>query len=240
MSRRLTLLLTAVVIAAAGTALVFLYVKNADDRALADQRPVRVLVAKNTIPAGTSMREAAQGSLEPKTVALSSAVDEPLSSIAQYEDQVTLTTIIRGQQLSANMLGKEPLTTAALPIEDGDIAVTYQFTDPGRVAGFVQPGSRVVVFATIQGSGRDNETRVLLSDAQVLAVGPSTAVSGQEESGSTNAEELPRALVTLSLSTEEAARLVYGSDNGTLYLGLRNDDSDVTTGTVVSQNNLFG
>ena len=76
MGRRLALLLTAVIIAAAGTTLVFLYVKHADDRALADQSPIRVLVATETIPAGTSMRDAwTQGELEERVVARASAVD---------------------------------------------------------------------------------------------------------------------------------------------------------------------
>ena len=240
MGRRLALLLTAVIIAAAGTTLVFLYVKRADDRALADQSPIQVLVAKNTIPAGTSMRQAqTQGDLEERVVAQSSAVDEPLSSIARYRDLVTLTTIMSGQQLSANMLGAQPLTTAALPIEEGDIAASFQLTDSGRVAGFVQPGSHVVVFATMDG-GEGEAAVVLLDDAQVLAVGPSTAVSSQQESGSTNAEELPRALVTLSLTELEAAMLIYESENGTLYLGLRNEGSNVQAGTVFPQDNLSG
>ena len=235
MSRRLTLLLVAVVIAAAGTALVFLYVKNADDRALADQKPVKVLVAKNTIPAGTSMQQAwTQGDLDQEIVTLSSAVDEPLSSIARYEDLVTQTTIMRGQQLSVDMLGDQPLSVAALPVEEGDIATSFDFTNSGRVAGFVQPGSRVVVFGTSQ-QGGEQRTSVLLVDAKVLAVGPSTAASGLEGSEPANSEEdLPRTLVTLSLSAEEAKDLISADNEGSLYLGLRYDDSQVSTDEGVS------
>ena len=235
MSRRLTLLLAAVVIAAVGTALVFLYVKNADDRALADQKPVKVLVAKNTIPAGTSMQQAwTHGDLDQEIVTLSSAVDEPLSSIARYEDLVTQTTIMRGQQLSVDMLGDQPLSVAALPVEEGDIATSFDFTNSGRVAGFVQPGSRVVVFGTSQ-QGGEQSTKVLLEDAKVLAVGPSTAASGLEGSEPANSEEdLPRTLVTLSLSAEEAKDLISADNEGSLYLGLRYDDSQVSTDAGVS------
>lgn len=241
MSRRLALLLTAVVIAAAGTTLVFLYVKNADDRALADQRPVRVWVATSTIPAGTSIRQAqSQGHLDEKTVALSSAVDNALSSLARYQDQVTQTTIISGQQLSVDMLGDQPLATAELPAEPGDIAASFNFTDSGRVAGFVQPGSRVVVFGTSQGEQSGETTKVLLGDAKVLAVGPSTAVSGLDGSESANSEkDLPRTLLTLSVSADEAAKLIVAAENGSLYLGLLNEDSQVPTNTEASLDNLF-
>jgi pilus assembly protein CpaB len=235
LNRRLTLLLTAVVIAAAGTALVFLYVKNADDRALADQKPVKVLVAKNTIPAGTSMQQAwTHGDLDQEIVTLSSAVDEPLSSIARYEDLVTQTTIMRGQQLSVDMLGDQPLAVAALPVEEGDIAMSFDFTNSGRVAGFVQPGSRVVVFGTAQ-QGAEQRTRVLLDDVKVLAVGPSTAASELEGSEPANPEEdLPPTLVTLSLSAAEAKIVINANSKGSLYLGLRYDDSQISTDTEVS------
>ena len=238
MNRRLALLLTAVVIAAAGTALVFLYVKNADDRALADQKPVKVWVATNTIPAGTSIRQAqSQGDLDQKIVTESSTVDNALSSLARYQDLVTQTTIIGGQQLSLNMLGDQPLASAALPVEEGDIAASFDFTNSGRVAGFVEPGSRVVVFGTLQGSGGEQVTGVLLGDAKVLAVGP---VSGLEGSESANSEkDLPRTVLTLSVSDVDAARLILASENGSLYLGLRDDKSDVSTDTEVSQENLL-
>jgi pilus assembly protein CpaB len=186
------------------------------------------------------MRQAqTQGDLEEKIVALSSAVDDPLSSIARYEDQVTRTTIIRGQQLSVDMLGDQPLTVAALPVKEGDIAASFKFTDPGRVAGFVQPGSRVVVFGTIRGQGGEQRTLVLLDDVQVLAVGPATAASGQDGSESANSEDLPRTVVTLSLSDVDAAKLIGVADDGSLYLGLRDGNSQVSTGTEFSQDNLF-
>lgn len=239
MNRRFALLLTAVVIAAAGTALVFLYVKNADDRALADQKPVKVWVATNTIPAGTSIRQAqSQGDLDQKIVTESSTVHNALSSLARYQDLVTQTPIISGQQLSLDMLGDQPLTVAALPFEEGDVAASFLFTDSGRVAGFVHPGSRVVVFGTVQQDG-EQTTKVLLDDAHVLAVGPSTAVSELNGSEPANSEEdLPRALLTLSVSDLDAARLINAAENGSLYLALRDDHSQISTRTEVSQENL--
>jgi pilus assembly protein CpaB len=45
MGRRTMLLVAAFVVAALGTTLVFLYVNGVNDRAVADQKQVRVLVA---------------------------------------------------------------------------------------------------------------------------------------------------------------------------------------------------
>ena len=64
MGRRVALLIAAIVIAAIGTTLVYLYAKQANDRAIADAKPVKVLVATALIPAGQTADQAlAAGSL---------------------------------------------------------------------------------------------------------------------------------------------------------------------------------
>ena len=60
MGRRTILLIAAVVVAAVGTGLIFAYVNGVNDRALADQSPQQVLVAKVTIPSGTTAADAAK------------------------------------------------------------------------------------------------------------------------------------------------------------------------------------
>src|SRR4029453_2237761 len=141
---------------------------------------------------------------------------------------------MRGQQLSVDMLGDQPLAVAALPVEEGDIAMSFDFTNSGRVAGFVQPGSRVVVFGTAQ-QGAEQRTRVLLDDVKVLAVGPSTAASELEGSEPANpGEERAPTLVTLSLSPPEEKIVINANSKGSLFLGLRYDDSQISTDTEVS------
>lgn len=247
MGRRLALLVVAVVVAALGTTLVFLYVKGADDRALEGQSPVQVLVATSPIAAGTTLRQAqSQGDIAPATVASSSAVEGAMASIASVADQVALGTILPNQQLSYSMFGETAAATSALPVPKGKMAVSFQFTDPARVAGFVQPGSKVVVFATIAqssasggGQSGNDVTRVLLPQALVVGVGPTTAAPQSDNGTKANEEDVPRALLTLALSDGEAVKLVYGSEHGTLYLGLLNDQSDVSAETQVTQDTLF-
>ena len=65
MGRRTTLMLVAILVAALGSTLVFLYVQGINDRAIADQEPVEVLTAKDDIAAGESIDDAlAAGKLE--------------------------------------------------------------------------------------------------------------------------------------------------------------------------------
>jgi pilus assembly protein CpaB len=247
--RRIVLLIAAAAIAAVGTALVYTYAKNADDRAMADQSPVTVVVAKNEIPAGTPVLQAVEsGDFEQRDVPSATAIDGAMSSVDPIKEQVALTTLFPNQQLSTQMFGKTLAASSVLPIPTGNIAVSFQFTDPARVAGFVKPGSAVVVFLTIgPGNGSQNQqgesTRVLLSNALVIGVGPTTAAPQSDTSKSdqdnANDEQIPRALLTLALTDAEAAKLVYGSQHGTLYLGLRNDQSKVSGGLAVTGQNLF-
>ena len=61
MQSRVLAILIAVVLALVATAALVVYVNGADRRAIADQDPVVVLVAKETIQAGTSGEDAETG-----------------------------------------------------------------------------------------------------------------------------------------------------------------------------------
>ena len=75
MGRRTLLLIAALVVAALGTVLIFVYVKNADDRAQADAAPVDVLVATQEVAAGTTAADASNdGAFEIQTVPSSLAI----------------------------------------------------------------------------------------------------------------------------------------------------------------------
>ena len=117
------------------------------------------------------------------------------------EDQVAITTVFTGQQILSQQFGSTA-TTSGLPIPEGKMAVSVQLGDPERVAGFVQPGSEVAVFAVTQEIGGDLRTsQVLLPRVQVIAAGPSTVVSqtSTDASGNENTEEIPKAILTLAV-----------------------------------------
>lgn len=239
MARRTALLLAAALVALLGTTLVFLYVQGVDDRALEDQQPKQVLVAKSAIAPGTSAAEAsAAGAFEVRDVAASSVAPSALSDVAALTDQVALVPIFPGEQILDEKFGA-PGDTAALPIPAGKMAVSVQLSDPARVAGFVLPGSNVAVFVTIA-TGNDPRqfTRALLPRAQVIAVGPTTTVQATTEEG--NTEEVPKAILTLALDQTESQKVIYASQKGQLYFGLLTKDSPSDAGVPISDTNLFG
>lgn len=240
MNRRIALLLAAVVIAALGTSLVFAYVRTADERAVKAQEPMSVLIAKVPIAAGTRASDAAsQGAFELKELPAGAVPADALSSIEPVQDSVALAPIFAGQQIQSAMFGATAAASAStLALQPGQLAASFQFGDPQRVAGFVKPGSKVVVFLTGAIEGTEDATRVLLPEATVIAVGPTT-ITPPADASQANPEVLPRALLTLALSQKDAEKMIHASSKGSLYLGLLSDSSSVTPDGGVSAGNLF-
>ena len=243
MGRRTVLLIVAVLIAALGTSMVYLYVRGADNRATAAQAPVRVLKAVTAINPGESLQQAqAAGKIQMGTVPRSQVLAGAVDSTSAIGDQVALATIFAGEQIIAGKFGAAG-DQEVLTIPDGDIAISVNLSDTGRVAGFVSPGAKVAIFLTGSdaGSGGNDGTRLLLPHVDVIAVGATTVLSKTitTPEGAQTTEQLPKTLFTLAVSQDEAERITYASSHGELSFGLLNDKSKVKTGPGVSGQNLF-
>jgi pilus assembly protein CpaB len=241
-TRRIALLIVAVIIAAVGTGLVFVYVNNANDRALADQNPQQVLVAKNTIAAGTPLRDAiGHGDLQLKPLPGTAVIAGALSDVSAMGDQVSLVPIYAGQQiLPAEFGSATQASSSGLTLSRGDIAISVQLADPNRVAGFVQPGSDVAIFlngAVPGGTATGTTTRLLLPKVEIVAVGPTTVAPA--EIGKANPEAVPRALMTLAVSQKEAEQIITAQSTGSLWFGLLNGQSQIKSDNGVGVNALF-
>lgn len=240
MGRRTLLLVAALVVAALGTLLIFAYVRDADDRALKDQEPVEVLVAKTLIRAGTlgSAAEKA-GAFQLQRIPRSATIEGVLSDPRPVSGLVAVGDIYPGEQIIRAKFATAG-DTSVLPIPEGEMAMSVQMGDPQRVAGFVRPGSEISVFITItpQGARNGAQTRVLLPRVTVLAVGPTTLKAAP--AGQANKESLPTAIITVSATQLEAQKLIFGSQSGDLYFTLVNEDSEVVApGTPTDIANLF-
>ncbi len=239
MDRRKVLLIVAALIAALGTAVVFLYVRGADSRANLKFSGKQVLVANAAISPGESLKVAkSTGKIESKTVTAGSLVPGYVTDLAAIPDvDVALTTIYPGEQILRNKFGSGA-SSSGLTIAKSKIAVSVNLTDPQRVAGFVNPGDHVAIFLT-----NEVGTRLLLPNADVIAVGTTTVVSTTttSKSGAQTTEQLPRTLFTLSVSQADAEKLIYPSETQQwkLTFGLRGQSSQVakTAGTTAA--NLF-
>jgi pilus assembly protein CpaB len=120
--------------------------------------------------------------------------------------------------LPAKLASKE--AGAGLPpvIPEGFRALSVRVNDVVGVAGYVLPGTRVDVVATVNPTNRpeDVQSKVILTDVQVLAAGTKI------ERDAANNKPIAVSVVTLMVDPPMAERLTLASTEGKIQLALRN------------------
>jgi pilus assembly protein CpaB len=246
MNRRIGLLAASLAVALLGTAAVFSYVNGVEADAANGAEMVEVLVAAERVPAGTSATTATKsGLVQLSSLPRRSVPEGALKSLDDLGDQTAVSDIFAGEVLLKAKFADQTARTGALVIPKDKIAVSVELGDPQRVAGFVVPGSEVAIFATVDAAGAvlgaDGEyTDVLLPRVSVIAVGPATlrpdATPAPKKKGD---DTVTKAVLTVAVSQDEAARLVHGAQTGELYLGLLSTTSKTGGDAGVSTSNLF-
>lgn len=253
---RVILLIAAFVVAGLGAALVFLYAQQADERAVAKLTPREVLVVQREVAAGTSVAAAREA--DAFVLAERPADSIPPGSLATLDENledVVLATLYPGEPVLAGRLG-DPKDLEALPIPEGQLAASFTFGDPNRVADFIAPGSNVAVFLTKPAEPTELDpvtgqpvavtatgpiTRLLLPSVQIIAIGGTTTqtVTTTGADGEQQTTETNLSLLTLSLTQRQMEQLVLAQSLGELYLGLLTDTSQIEPGSGTNAENLF-
>jgi len=227
LTRRILTIVLAIVLAAVGTGAVLLYVRGADQRAIAGQKAVTVLAANQQVPAGTTAGTAlADGMLRQQKLPASSVPSDAVRAITpQLKSLVLSADLPSGQLLLKPMLVTALAAHTGLAVPKGMVALSLQFCLARDVSGYVQPGSEIAVFNTFvyskSGSSPPTRscdginvtqgvtlvrTRLVLPRVKVLAVGPApTSTSGSTGATSTafsqNNSSTPSSSSTIMLVT---------------------------------------
>jgi pilus assembly protein CpaB len=246
MSRRILIVLAALVLAGMSAVAVLVYVRGADQRAVADRAGVWVLLADKRIPAGTTGEQIRDGDLAQRVLMPAETVpDGSLGELGADLDSLRLATELAPQQMLMRGLFSNDLDTAAQAgVPDGKLAITVQVTMAPGVAEKVAAGDRVTVFVTYPRDKPPSEqkTRVLLAEATVISittgqpadVRPSPSASRK---ASTNSDQTYPA--TLAVDQLDATRLVHAAQTGLIYLGLVGAKTDVTPSAAVDYDSLW-
>jgi pilus assembly protein CpaB len=237
-------MLVAILVAALGSTLVFLYVQGINDRAIEDQNPVKVLTATDVISAGESLDDAqAAGKLALTDIAKANVLPSALTNTDAIKGELALTTIYPGEQILPEKFGNAGAADS-LVLPKGKLAISVELTDYARVAGFIQPGSHIAIYVCVvprtevkndyqkqvlDQLGCDG-VQILLSDVEVLATGATslTTTTTTDESGTQTTEEIPKTILTVAVDEQDSKRVVLADANGDLTFGLMTDDSEVT------------
>ncbi len=146
------------------------------------------------------------------------------------EGHFTETEALVGRIPRAEIRRNEPVLEhklAALEASTGGVAAIM---DPGKramavrvddeigVAGFVKPGDRVDLYATLKDRGDEGEgafTKLVLAHTLVLAIGTEMVRMGEED------EPRPVKVITLEVTPEEGEKLAFAAVQGKFRLALR-------------------
>lgn len=232
-------------LAAIAALLLWRYVDAADRRARGDAEEVVVFRATTGIPEGTSINTANDaGMFESSSVARSDLPADPVTELVAVAGQVAVGPIQEGAVLQVAMFGPPNLAEADFEVEDGRVGISLQMAAPEGASGYLGPDDRVGVIAHIaappvststelddQGNPIEiteqpevPETRAqfVATDAKVLAIGRREVVTdelGNQDEQVDTTQEL--VLVTLSVTPDEAEKLVFANYEGLLYLTIQ-------------------
>ena len=146
----------------------------------------------------------------------------PAGAITDPKDAVgrgLILPVIQWEPLLPNKLASTEAGGGLPPaIPPGLRAVSVRVNEVIGVAGYVLPGTRVDVVATVGATGGVSEvaSKVVLTNVQVLAAG--TKIERDTEHN----KPMPVSVVTLLVDPEEAERLTLASTEGKIQLALRN------------------
>lgn len=248
MKRWLPIIL-AVVLAVIAAALVFFYIRGAEQRVISEQQPVTVLVSTATIPRGITLGDAVSGGLAETTqVPSDMAPSGALTGVTpENAGLLAINNVNPGQiLLSTNFVAELPDVTP-VSIPDGLLAVSISLGDVQRVGNFLRPGAEVVIFnsytpaggaAPAEGATAELTTRVLVDRALVLGVGE-VATAQQTNPDGTTTQQPPSSLITLGVDQAEAEKIIQASQTGSLYFGLLGDGTEIVQSNGTTAGNLF-
>jgi pilus assembly protein CpaB len=165
-ARRTLLIIASILLAALGTALIWLYVEGAENRARENAQLVPVFVLTKNLSAGSSAVNAVTTQSVPSAVAANAATIQDIGSQKLKVDAVA------GELLLKTMLSTSGVGVGNFPA--GGVA-SLTITDPNRVPAELSAGDVVDVFRLSK-----DGAQVLLQDITVRSVGP----GGQGTTGS--------------------------------------------------------
>jgi len=139
----------AVVLAALGTFVLVQYVNSADERALAGQETIEVLVLSQAAAAGTPAEDLS-ALVETALVPASTQVPGTVATLDQLAGTVAAVDLVAGEQLLLTRFVEPEVLAAAeeFVVPDGLVEVTVSLSPDRAVGGALKPGDIVSVLAS--------------------------------------------------------------------------------------------
>lgn len=228
MKSRMLAGVVAVVLAIVGAVTVFAYAQGADQRAVANLDPVGVLVVNTAVPAGSSidtLKAAVTLQQLPGTAVAKSA----LSTLDGTDGKVTSADLVPGEQLIKERLvaPQDLKTSGEIKVPAGLQEVTFELEPKRVVGGRIGAGDHVGISLNFTGGADKTKpgetTQLTLRKILVTAVqrAPQATPAAKPTDGANPQDTtLPQGsfMVTVAVNDIDADRIIFTSENGTLWL----------------------
>lgn len=153
----------------------------------------------------------------------------PVEAIANPSDiaeKTLVRNVMKGEVLTSvqfNATGAESLS-----IPEGTSALTLSFPHPQGVGDYIQPGAKADIFVTVKPDGNPL-TKLLLSNIPVLSNRRALSAEALANGAQAPAGEAD-VLLTFAVTTDQAERIIFAKENGSLWLTLTRPGSPDSSG----------
>ena len=237
MSRRLIAAVAAGLLAVVGTLLILVYVGGADRRAVADLDPTEVLIVTQPVPEGTRAEDLSK-SVVLKMVPAAAVAPDALSTLDDVAGLVADAQLAPGEQLMAHrFIDSDALTAdAGVEIPPGMHQVTIQLDRARVLGGHLVAGNRVGIFVSHQEQTHLVEHHVLVARVQGGIAPPPQAEGSESDAAAAPSEVI---MVTLILDAAAAEKIVWGAENGGIWLSLEDAEAGDDGTRIVTPGNVY-
>ena len=220
------LVIIGVILFIAGSAIAYASVegasKNGGNGSSVAPSTTTAVVAKSNIPAGTTGQAmVSEGLVAIELVPAKSYSPTDLSSLTGLNDEVLTAPVAQGHPITSTVL---TASTSSISLPQGNDAVTISLTGVQALAGYLQPGSRVDVYANItktsSGPGSSSTlsvpcTELAMANIEVMDV-QSTAPTFSSHPSSTGRTVPTAETLLLAVTPSQARDIQFLSQNESL------------------------
>lgn len=238
MKRRIVAGLIALVLAAAGGALLFRYTTLADERAMAGMTPTPVLVVTEPIAEGTATDKLAR-SVTLTSLPARAVVRDAVDSLAELQGQVTTVDLKPGEQVLASRFA-DPASLLApneVAVPAGMHELSVQLEPQRVVGGQLEAGDTVGVYLSVE----QNEAAFShLSLHKILVTRVEGATASAEQGDAPGAgNPTSTIMITLAVSGPQAEQVVFAAEFGHIWLSAEPAQADIRGTRVRTKGNLY-
>lgn len=263
MKRTVLGVIASVLLAAVGTVFLVGFVRGAEDRALAGQETVEVLVVSETIARGTAAEQIG-ASVVTQRIPANVMAEGSVVDLDDLEGRVAAVDLVPGEQLVAARFA-EPAQLGverAVEVPEGLQEVTISLSPERAVGGQIRPGETVGLFASFNLTDRRGEEEInneeqeylrqqlsettklilhklLVTNVQVEQLPQQPADGDGQATSGPDLAPTGNLLITLAIDVPQAERIVFAAEHGTIWLSLEDEDADESGSRLRTPRNIY-